>query len=170
MNSHLVEESNLLSVFRPAPTNSSLQVPGAVNETSDSDEELLGASVSREAVKEQYVFMGSLYTLTRLKSDGSYVPRVDVSPAHRGMRDAEGLIWQDDYKKMEETALSDVWKTEDSSVTVKANGAVPKMSESLDSSTAISFATVVSVPDDRTPLRPASLALRTVFPNVEGDT
>ncbi|KAL7645718.1 UNVERIFIED_CONTAM: hypothetical protein RMT77_002595 [Armadillidium vulgare] len=160
------------------------------NDCSSSEED---AGDKKQAVKEQYMFMGNLYTLTRFPSDGSYIPRVDVSPAHKPLEDgmeegtenketpvttdavvsvesssSEAIETVADIEKQKSPKIMKVLTNEDC-VSRKVNGTYTKDEKGrrLHRADTPFHHTVTVNPKDRIPQRPASLVLRTVFPKQE---
>ncbi|KAG7172900.1 hypothetical protein Hamer_G017879 [Homarus americanus] len=103
-----------------------------------------------EAVREQYMFMGNLYTLTHIRTDTDKTePKVDVVTVPKQC-------------PVEETSV------EDSELGHKLNGsAVPEESEAKENGVAEDGGTASrppSRPPSKSSSRPASLILRSVFP------
>ncbi|KAK7083421.1 hypothetical protein SK128_017542 [Halocaridina rubra] len=120
---------------------------GNITEDEEDDDGLSEPEcIPDEAVREQYMFMGNLYTLTHIKTDTDKVePKVDV------VTNAVNEIVVEDGHKYNGSAIAD----ECDSVGETAN------SDSVDCKQS-------SRPTSRSSSRPASLILRSVFPADSG--
>ncbi|XP_042214762.1 uncharacterized protein LOC121861205 isoform X2 [Homarus americanus] len=142
-----------------SPTsNSAVRLPdedtcgsGDITEDDEDDDGLNEPGrIPDEAVREQYMFMGNLYTLTHIRTDTDKTePKVDVVTVPKQC-------------PVEETSV------EDSELGHKLNGsAVPEESEAKENGVAEDGGTASrppSRPPSKSSSRPASLILRSVFP------